>query len=103
MGNSRWVAKRQVGSERIGRRPREEFLHVGGGGLAAAENRVGEDCAVKRDRGLDAANDVLAERAVHALDRGAARFAEGDEFSDHAVVVGWDRVPAVHMRVNPYA
>src|SRR5690606_31887516 len=91
------------GLKQVGRRAGEELLHVGGGGGAAAEDGIGEDGAMERNRGLDAANDVFAERTMHALDRGAARFAEGDELPDHAVVVGRDRVAAVNVRVNPYA
>src|SRR5581483_5699757 len=54
--------------------------------LAGAEARVREQCLVKADQRLHAADAVLAERAQHAADRIVAIGAAHDQLRDHRVV-----------------
>jgi hypothetical protein len=55
--------------EQVRRRAAHEIFHVGRRRLALDEDRIGHDGLVQRDRGLDAAHEVFAQRPVHALKR----------------------------------
>ena len=67
----------------------EEVFDVAGCGFAGAEEGVLYDGLAEGDVGSDllAAYDVFAERAIHAVEGDFARTPEGQELTDHAVVV----------------
>lgn len=67
--------------------------------LAGAEDGVEHDGVAEWGGGLDTADEVFAEGAAHAIDGDFAGIAVGDEFTDHAIVVGGDGVAAVDMGV----
>lgn len=65
--------------------------------------RITDNGTAKGNVGFDAANEVFAERPIHAVERELAGLAEGYDFRNHTVVVRGDGVAAVNMGVDSHA
>lgn len=99
-GTERDAAEGALRSEKIGWRAVEKLFEVSGGGFAVAENGVRNNGPVQRDGRLHAADEVFAEGSIHALQGNLPVRAVGDEFPDHAVVIGRDGVAAVDVGID---
>src|SRR4051812_39172336 len=68
--------------------------------LAVPEIGVPHDCAVERHRGFNPGDIILIEGPPHAIDRVDTRGRDGDQLSDHRVVIRWHDVASISMRVD---
>src|SRR5918996_2422822 len=71
--------------------------------LRADERIVVDDRAVERHVRLHTADREFAERATGPRKRDLARVAPHDELGEQAVVVGWNLVAGVEVRVDAHA
>lgn len=92
-----------IGGKKIRRGSVHEFLHIRRGRLAFDEDRVGHNGFVKRNGGLNTSNDILTECAIHTLDGRLSIATVADELADHGIVVGWNDVTAINVRIDPHS
>ena len=79
------------------------FFQIMNAGAALVEATVAHDQAVQIDVGVDAFDERFGKRDAHASESFVTRFAVGDEFADHAVVVGRHGVAGVYVAVETNA
>src|SRR5262245_55468609 len=68
-----------------------------------AEMTVAHHFTMQVQVGFNAVFHDLAQCAVHAFDGRGTVLAVHDQLSDHGIVVGWNPVTAVNMRIDPDA
>src|SRR5579883_1503857 len=70
--------------------------------IAGAETLVTHERSVKWDRSLNAFNDHLVQAGLHPVNRLFPIIAEGDELTNERVVVWWDLVTGVNVRIESH-
>ncbi len=61
------------------------------------------DRLLEGNRGLDSSDHVFVESPRHAFDASGATGGGGDDFGDHRIVIRWNRVAGVGVRVDANA